>query len=148
MREGGTAALLAALACAHAQPSTLASCLRATGSAALSVCCVSRCLLPNGPGHNLGLLLYAAMNSGELSVAQAYADKAVDMPRVYGPMNMADGEWRRGGCVSVLACRQQTLTGCSMLCTTHTAGTALRLAALCARRARADHEAPHPGALC
>lgn len=43
------------------------------------------------PEHNSQLLLYGAMNSGELKLAEEAAQAAVGFPRVYGPQNMADG---------------------------------------------------------
>jgi hypothetical protein len=45
------------------------------------------------PTHNSQMLLYAAMNTGELDLAQQYADASVHFPATYGPMNMADGEY-------------------------------------------------------
>ena len=44
------------------------------------------------PTHNSQMLLYAAMNTGELELAEQYADASVHFPATYGPMNMADGE--------------------------------------------------------
>jgi hypothetical protein len=44
------------------------------------------------PTHNSQMLLYAAMNTGELELAEQYADASVHFPAAYGPMNMADGE--------------------------------------------------------
>lgn len=38
------------------------------------------------------MLLYAAANSGELALAERYADASVNFPSTYGPMNMSDGE--------------------------------------------------------
>jgi hypothetical protein len=39
------------------------------------------------------MLLYAAMNTGQLELAEQYADASVHFPATYGPMNMADGGW-------------------------------------------------------
>lgn len=67
---------------------------------------VHRCVDPYEPEHNSQMLLYAAMNSGELALAERYADASVRFPATYGPMNMADGEsfcfvWpARAGCMA------------------------------------------------
>ena len=58
----------------------------------LLLLCAVRCVDPYEPEHNSQMLLYAAMNSGELALAEEYADASVRFPATYGPMNMADGE--------------------------------------------------------
>ena len=52
-----------------------------------------RCVQPYEPEHNSQMLLYAAMNTGQLELAEQYADASVHFPATYGPMNMADGGW-------------------------------------------------------
>jgi len=44
------------------------------------------------PEHNSQQLLYAAMNTGQLQLAEQQAAAAVDFPKHYGPTTMADGE--------------------------------------------------------
>lgn len=56
---------------------------------ALCSCC--RCIQPYMPEHNSQQLLYAAMNTGQLALAEQQAQVAVDFPKQYGPTVMADG---------------------------------------------------------
>jgi hypothetical protein len=43
------------------------------------------------PEHNSQQLLYAAMNTGQLALAEQQAQVAVNFPKQYGPTVMADG---------------------------------------------------------
>lgn len=68
------------------------------------------------PEHNSQQLLYAAMNTGQLALAEQQAQAAVEFPKQYGPTTMADGEGKghnsKGGeggeggveCCAVLVC--------------------------------------------
>lgn len=56
------------------------------------VCVPARsCIQPYMPEHNSQQLLYAAMNTGQLALAEQQAQVAVDFPKQYGPTVMADG---------------------------------------------------------
>jgi hypothetical protein len=44
------------------------------------------------PEHNSQQLLYAAVNTGQLALAEQQTQVAIDFPKQYGPSVMADGE--------------------------------------------------------
>jgi hypothetical protein len=46
------------------------------------------------PEHNSQQLLYAAMSTGQLQLAEEQTQVAVNFPKQYGPGVMADGEER------------------------------------------------------
>lgn len=63
----------------------------------LSCCCAdtaSRCVQPYMPGHQSQMLLYSASNSGELKLAEQYAEDSVAYPGTFGIMHMSDGKHR------------------------------------------------------
>lgn len=53
-----------------------------------------RCVQPYMPEHNSQQLLYAAVNTGQLALAEQQTQVAIDFPKQYGPSVMADGRER------------------------------------------------------
>lgn len=55
------------------------------------------------PEHNSQQLLYAAVNTGQLALAEQQTQMAVDFPKQYGPSIMADGEGPGGAAAAAAA---------------------------------------------